>query len=71
MNLYQLSSPSTFYPVAGRVAPWFAGAAAILGVIGLWIAFAIAPTDFQQGEVYRIIFIHVRWRWRSTRGSRR
>jgi heme exporter protein C len=65
MNLYQLSSPSTFYPVAGRVAPWFAGAAAILGVVGLWIAFAIAPTDFQQGEVYRIIFIHVPSAWMS------
>jgi heme exporter protein C len=65
MNLYQLSSPATFYPVAGRVAPWFAGAAAILGVAGLWIAFAIAPTDFQQGEVYRIIFIHVPTAWMS------
>ncbi len=65
MNLYQLSSPSTFYPVAGRVAPWFAVAAAILGVVGLWIAFAIAPTDFQQGEVYRIIFIHVPAAWMS------
>ena len=65
MNLYQLSSPATFYPVAGRVAPWFAGAAAVLGVVGLWIAFAIAPTDFQQGEVYRIIFIHVPTAWMS------
>ena len=65
MNLYQLSSPSTFYPVAGRVAPWFAGAAAILGLAGIWIAFAIAPTDFQQGEVYRIIFIHVPSAWMS------
>jgi heme exporter protein C len=65
MNLYQLSSPATFYPVAGRVAPWFAGAAAILGVVGIWIAFAIAPTDFQQGEVYRIIFIHVPTAWMS------
>jgi heme exporter protein C len=65
MNLYQLSSPSTFYPVAGRVAPWFAAAAAIFGVVGLWIGFAIAPTDFQQGEVYRIIFIHVPSAWMS------
>ena len=65
MNPYQLSSPATFYPVAGRVAPWFAGAAAILGVLGLWIAFAIAPTDFQQGEAYRIIFIHVPAAWMS------
>ncbi|MEP7329156.1 MAG: heme ABC transporter permease CcmC [Betaproteobacteria bacterium] len=65
MNLYQLSSPATFYPLAGRLAPWFAGIAALLGVAGLWIAFALAPTDFQQGEVYRIIFIHVPAAWMS------
>jgi len=65
MNLFQLSSPATFYPLAGRLAPLFAGAAALLCVAGLWIAFAIAPTDFQQGEVYRIIFIHVPAAWMS------
>jgi len=65
MNLFQLSSPAAFYPLAGRMAPWFAIAAAALGVAGLWIAFAIAPTDFQQGEVYRIIFIHVPTAWMS------
>ncbi len=65
MNLFQLSSPATFYPLAGRLAPLFAGAAALLCVAGLWIAFALAPTDFQQGEVYRIIFIHVPAAWMS------
>ena len=65
MNLYQLSSPATFYPLAGRIAPYFAGAGALLAIVGLWIAFAIAPTDFQQGEVYRIIFIHVPAAWMS------
>lgn len=65
MNFFQLSSPATFYPLAGRLAPLFAAAAALLCVVGLWIAFAIAPTDFQQGEVYRIIFIHVPAAWMS------
>jgi len=65
MNFFQLSSPATFYPLAGRLAPLFAGAAALLCVAGLWIAFALAPTDFQQGEVYRIIFIHVPAAWMS------
>ncbi len=65
MNLFQLSSPATFYPLAGRLAPLFAVAAALLCVAGLWIAFALAPTDFQQGEVYRIIFIHVPAAWMS------
>ena len=47
MKLYQLASPATFYPLAGRLAPWFAWAAGILAVAGLWIGFAIAPTDFR------------------------
>ena len=59
MNFYQFSSPASFYPFAGRLAPWFAGAAAVLAIVGLWIGFGVAPTDFQQGEAYRIIFIHV------------
>lgn len=65
MNFYLFSSPATFYPFAGRLAPWFAGAAALLGIVGLWIGFGIAPTDFQQGEAYRIIFIHVPAAWMS------
>jgi heme exporter protein C len=65
MNFYQFSSPATFYPFAGRLAPWFAGAAAMLAVVGLWIGFGVAPTDFQQGEAYRIIFIHVAAAWMS------
>jgi len=63
MSLYRYASPTTFYPLAGRLMPWFAGAAAVLAAVGLWIGFLMAPTDFQQGEVYRIIFIHVPAAW--------
>lgn len=65
MNLYQYASPATFYPLAGRLVPWFAGLAAVLAAIGLYISFFVAPTDFQQGEGYRIIFIHVPAAWMS------
>jgi heme exporter protein C len=65
MNLYQFSSPATFYPLAGRLAPWFAALAAICTVAGLYIGLAMAPTDAQQGEAYRIIFIHVPAAWMS------
>ncbi len=65
MNLYRYASPSTFYPLAGRLAPWFFALAFILAVIGLYISFFVAPTDFQQGEGYRIIFIHVPAAWMS------
>ncbi|MCY1355989.1 heme exporter protein CcmC [compost metagenome] len=53
------AAPVRFYPLAGRMAPWFFAAAAVFALAGLWVGFAVAPTDAQQGEVYRIIFIHV------------
>jgi heme exporter protein C len=65
LNLFWYSSPQTFYPLAGRLAPWFFGAAALLGAMGLYIGFFVAPTDAQQGEAYRIIFIHVPAAWMS------
>lgn len=63
MNLYRYASPQSFYPLAGRMLPWFFGIAMVLTVVGLVIGFVIAPTDAQQGEVYRIIFIHVPSAW--------
>ncbi|HVY08481.1 MAG TPA: heme ABC transporter permease [Burkholderiales bacterium] len=65
MNWLKYSSPQTFYPLAGKMVPWFLASAAVLGAIGLYIAFFAAPTDFQQGEAYRIIFIHVPAAWMS------
>jgi heme exporter protein C len=62
---FKYSSPATFYFLAGRMIPWFAALAAILGATGLYIGFFVAPTDFQQGEAYRIIFIHVAAAWMS------
>jgi len=64
-SLFRLSSPATFYPVAGRLAPGFAIAAAVLAVIGLYVGLVVAPTDAQQGDAYRIIFIHVPAAWMS------
>src|ERR1044071_2859825 len=63
MNLYKYASPATFYPLAGKMIPWFAIPAALLFAVGLFVGFFIAPPDFQQREVYRIIFIHVPAAW--------
>jgi heme exporter protein C len=59
------ASPQAFYPLAGRLIPWFAWLAGLLCAAGLYIAFFVAPTDFQQGESYRVIFIHVPAAWMS------
>ena len=65
MNLFYLSSPSTFFHFAGRLAPWFFALAAVLGAAGLYVGLVQAPTDAVQGEVYRVIFIHVAAAWMS------
>lgn len=62
---FKFSSPANFYPLAGIMAPWFFTAAAVLAIVGLYIAFFVAPTDAQQGEAYRIIYIHVAAAWMS------
>jgi heme exporter protein C len=62
---FRFAAPSSFYPLAGRLVPAFAIAAAVLAAAGLYIGFRVAPTDAQQGEVYRIIFIHVPAAWMS------
>lgn len=64
-RLFRFASPQVFYPLAGKMIPWFLALAAVLAAAGLYIGFFVAPTDFQQGEVYRIIFIHVPAAWMS------
>ena len=65
INWFKYSSPQTFHPLAGKMIPWFAWMATLFAIVGLYIAFAVAPTDFQQGEAYRIIFVHVPAAWMS------
>jgi heme exporter protein C len=62
-GLFRFSSPPEFYRLTGRLVPWVAVLAAALGLIGLYLGFFVAPTDAQQGESYRIIFIHVPAAW--------
>ena len=65
VNWFRYSSPQTFYPLAGTVIPWFFAVAALLAACGVYIGFFAAPTDAQQGEAYRIMFIHVPSAWMS------
>jgi heme exporter protein C len=65
LTFYTFSSPPRFYALAGTLVPVFWVACAVLAGFGLWIGFFVAPTDATQGEVYRIIFIHVPVAWMS------
>jgi len=65
MKWFWYASPETFYPLAGKIARASGIAAAALMLAGLYVGFLVAPTDAQQGEAYRIIFIHVPAAWMS------
>lgn len=62
---FYYAGPQAFYGLATRLWPWFAALSLVLGLWGLWLGFMVAPADAQQGEGYRIIFVHVPASWMS------
>ncbi len=66
INWFHYASPTSFYPLAGKMVPWFSWAAIILTVVGLYWGFFKTPDVLQdQKEYYRIIFVHVPAAWLS------
>ena len=63
--MHKYASPKFFYTLAGQLTPWMAALTAVLLVAGLYLGLFIAPADYQQGESYRIMFIHVPAAWMS------
>ncbi|WP_413463306.1 heme ABC transporter permease [Alkalilimnicola sp. S0819] len=64
-RLHQLGSPERFYRLCGQLMPWFALPCVALFALGLYGGLFWAPPDYQQGESYRIIFVHVPAAWMS------
>ena len=62
---HQMASPQYFYRISGRMIPWFGWSFALLTIAGVYGGLVLAPTDYQQGESYRIIYIHVPSAWMS------
>ncbi len=65
INWFKYAAPQRFFPVAGRLIPWFVIAAALFCGAGLYLGLWVAPSDAQQGDSYRIIFVHVPAAWMS------
>ena len=65
INWFKFSSPVTFYPLARKISLVATVIAVVLIVVGLYMSFFVAPTDYKQGEGYRIIFVHVPASWMS------
>ncbi len=62
---HKFGSPPYFYRFAGRLLPWLYAVAFASAAIGLYGGLAMAPADYQQGESFRMIYVHVPCAWMS------
>jgi heme exporter protein C len=61
--VHRYANPLRYQRIADAVLPWAGGLAAVLTAVGLYLALLVAPPDYQQGEAYRIMFVHVPAAW--------
>jgi heme exporter protein C len=64
-SITKYASPQIAYELAGRLIPWFAWTAGLLFIAGLYGGLVYAPPDYQQGDGFRIIYVHVPAAWMS------
>ncbi len=65
IDWFKYGSPEAFFPIAGKLIPWFASAALALCAVGLYLGFFGTVPDVRQGEAYRIVFLHEPAAWLS------
>jgi heme exporter protein C len=64
-SLHRYASLMHCFRLCGRVTPWLAWTSAILFACGLYGGLVLAPADYQQGDSFRIMYIHVPSAWMS------
>jgi len=64
-NWFQFAAPQRFYPLAGHLLPGLWVTTLLLAALGLYLGLVLAPVDAQQGQAYRIIYVHVPAAWMS------
>ncbi|MGA2564439.1 MAG: heme ABC transporter permease CcmC [Steroidobacteraceae bacterium] len=62
---HRFGSPPHFYRLARRLTPWLGWPALILCLAGLIGGLGLAPRDYQQGDGFRIIYVHAPAAWLS------
>jgi heme exporter protein C len=62
---YKLASPPYVYGLAAALAPWLLSAAGITIAYGAIAGLVFAPPDYQQGDAFRIIYVHAPSAWMS------
>ncbi|MEM7358739.1 MAG: heme ABC transporter permease [Pseudomonadota bacterium] len=64
-SFHRLGSPREFYKISTYATPIFGLLFLGLCLVGSYLGLFVAPADYQQGESYRIIFVHVPAAWLS------
>jgi heme exporter protein C len=64
----RLANPSRFMALAGKIVPPLTALTVLLFAVGLYLAFFVAPEDYQQGHTVKIMFIHVPFAWLAMMG---
>jgi heme exporter protein C len=64
-RFHQYAAPMHFHRLSRKLSPWLFGISAVLFVAGLVGGLILAPADYQQGESFRIIYVHVPSAWLS------
>ncbi len=59
----KLANPTRFMDLSARVLPWVTGLAAVTIAVGLYLAWFVAPPDYQHGHTVKIMFVHVPAAW--------
>jgi len=62
---HRMASPPHFYSFTEKLMPWLIVIFVLFLIPGLYMGLYLAPTDYQQGDSYRIIYIHVPAAWMS------
>lgn len=57
--IHKLGSPKWFFGISTKLQPWFWVAAGLLIATGTLWGLLFAPGDYQQGNSFRIIYVHV------------
>ena len=65
MPVIDLANPSRFLALTDRILPWLAGTTVFAFALGIAQAY-VAPNDYQQGAVAKIMFVHVPAAWLGT-----
>ncbi|MBL6928677.1 MAG: heme ABC transporter permease [Rhodospirillales bacterium] len=63
--MHRFANPKRFMDLSRALLPWTAGISVVLIAAGLYLALFVSPTDYQQGQSVRMMYVHVPSAWMS------